>query len=253
MRADAAGNGTCVGTTQCIEEEARWLGVPSRKRASYTLARARAYSQEGTPLFTGLIHHGGVIASTTPTPTGIVLAVASHDWPDPPSPGASIAVNGCCLTLLAWAGGGDNALHFDVVPQTLDRTTLGSLGEGASVNLEPALRADQRLDGHLVQGHVDGVGTVAKVVCEGEYRLAILAPPEVAPYLSERGSITVDGVSLTIAAVDGAIFEVALIPATLESTTLGDLQEGMVVNLEADAFAKLVAQHVKRILGQQQR
>jgi riboflavin synthase len=179
--------------------------------------------------------------------------VASHDWPDPPSPGSSIAVNGCCLTLLAWAGGGDNALHFDVVPQTLDRTTLGSLGEGASVNLEPALRADQRLDGHLVQGHVDGVGTVAKVVREGEYRLAISAPPEVAPYLSERGSITVDGVSLTIAAVDGAIFEVALIPATLESTTLGDLQEGMVVNLEADAFAKLVAQHVKRILGQQQR
>jgi len=145
--------------------------------------------------------------------------------------GDSISVDGVCLTAVdGWR------LAFDVVEETLSRTTLGSLSTGDRVNIEPALRAGDPLGGHLVQGHVDGLGRVRTI---GEL-VWIDAPAELLRYSVEKGSITVDGVSLTVAAVDDAGFAVALVPHTLEVTTLGELEPGDAVNLEVDVLAKYV-------------
>jgi riboflavin synthase len=145
--------------------------------------------------------------------------------------GDSVAVEGVCLTVLD-----GSRLAFDVVPETLSRTTLGGLRPGDRVNIEPALRVGDPLGGHNVQGHVDGIGRVRS---SGE-PVWIDAPPEILRYCIEKGSITVDGVSLTIAAIDDAGFAVALIPHTLTATTLGELEPGDPVNLEADVLAKYV-------------
>jgi riboflavin synthase len=145
--------------------------------------------------------------------------------------GDSIAVDGVCLTAVD-----GSQLAFDVVDETLSRTTLGGLAPGDRVNLEPALRAGEPLGGHIVQGHVDGLGRVRRT---GE-PVWIDAPPELRRYLVEKGSITVDGVSLTIALVDDGGFAVALVPHTLEVTTLGALEPGDHVNLEVDVLAKYV-------------
>ncbi len=145
--------------------------------------------------------------------------------------GDSVAVAGVCLTVLD-----GSRLAFDVVPETLSRTTLGGLKAGDRVNIEPALRVGDPLGGHNVQGHVDGIGHVRSI---GE-PVWIDAPGEILRYCIEKGSITVDGVSLTIAAIDDAGFAVALIPHTLAETTLGELQPGDPVNLEADVLAKYV-------------
>jgi riboflavin synthase alpha subunit len=148
--------------------------------------------------------------------------------------GDSIAVDGVCLTVVESGGG---RLAFDVVPETVSR--VKPFGE--RVNLEPALRVGEPLGGHYVQGHVDGVGAVAAVMVEEDgLRVRIEAPPELLRYLVEKGSVAVDGVSLTVAAVDGTGFEVALIPHTLEVTTLGRVASGASVNLEADVLAKYV-------------
>ena len=148
--------------------------------------------------------------------------------------GDSVAVDGVCLTVVANGGG---ALAFDVVPETLDRVRPF----GDRVNLEPALRAGEPLGGHYVQGHVDGVGTVTSAEQERDgARIRIDPPAELLRYVVEKGSITVDGVSLTVAAVDETGFEVALIPHTLEATTLSRLHPGDTVNLEADVLAKYV-------------
>lgn len=133
---------------------------------------------------------------------------------------------------------------------TLARTTLGQLERGCSVNLEHAARADSLLDGHIVQGHVDGVGSIQAIDQDNGYRMSVHAPSCVAIYLAPRGSITVDGVSLTIADVHEDTFDVALIPTTLAETSFGMLGVGDKVNLEADILGKLVAQHVDRILTQ---
>jgi riboflavin synthase len=146
--------------------------------------------------------------------------------------GDSVSINGACLTVVA----NDAGLSFDVVPETLTRTTLGELGAGDAVNLEPALRAGEPLGGHIVQGHVDAVGRVRSV---GD-PVWIDAPSEVLRYCVEKGSIAVDGVSLTIAALDDAGFAVALVPHTLAVTTLGHAQPGTLVNLEVDVLAKYV-------------
>jgi riboflavin synthase len=148
--------------------------------------------------------------------------------------GDSVAVDGVCLTVVENGGG---SLAFDVVPETLARVKPFR----ERVNLEPALRAGEPLGGHYVQGHVDGVGTVSSVAEEAEgARVRIAPPPELLRYLVEKGSIAVDGVSLTVAAVDETGFEVALIPHTLEATTLSELAPGREVNLEADVLAKYV-------------
>jgi len=153
--------------------------------------------------------------------------------------GDSIAVNGCCLTVVA---AGDGWWQADVVDETLRRTTLGGLQAGDPVNLERALRLSDRLGGHLMQGHVDGVGAVT-AAAPG---LAVEPPPDLFRYVAEKGSVAVDGVSLTVAAVDAATFHVAVIPHTAAVTTLGRRRPGDRVNLEVD----LIARYVGRLLGQ---
>jgi riboflavin synthase len=152
--------------------------------------------------------------------------------------GDSVAVDGVCLTVVERNG---TALIFDAVPETLARTSLGTLRADASVNVEPALRAGEALGGHYVQGHVDGVGTVRSVELEGEgKRVWFDAPPELLRYVAEKGSIAVQGTSLTVAAVDDQGFAVALIPHTLAATTLGTLAPQKPVNLETDVLAKYI-------------
>jgi riboflavin synthase len=158
--------------------------------------------------------------------------------------GDSIAINGVCLTVVANA---DGTLAFDAVPETLARTSLGTLDQGSRVNLEPALRAGDPLGGHYVQGHVDGVGTVRSVEPEGEgKRIWFDAPADLNRYVVEKGSIAVQGTSLTVADTDDAGFAVALIPHTLQETTLGALEPGDSVNLEADVLAKYVEKLLAR-------
>jgi riboflavin synthase alpha subunit len=157
--------------------------------------------------------------------------------------GDSIAVAGVCLTLVAAPKAGKG--EFDVVRETLDLTTLGSLVPGDEVNLESALRMGDPLGGHMVQGHVDGVGEVRNLRGrDGNVTLSVRAPGEVRKWLVHKGSITVDGVSLTVAKVDRDGFTAALVPHTLEITTLGSLKQGSRVNLEAD----LVGKWVQRLL-----
>ena len=200
-------------------------------------------------MFTGIVEHQGLVAALRQEPWGARLEVDPCGWPHAPRDGDSIAVDGCCLTVVGTpvAGG---PLRFDVVPQTLGLTTVGALRAGDRVNLEHAATASTLLGGHLVQGHVDGIGKVLAVSeAGGEWRTRIAAPPSVQPYLVERGSVAVDGVSLTVAALGDRWFEVALIPATLAKTTLRGRLAGSRVNLEADAMAKMVAEHVRRAIA----
>lgn len=158
-------------------------------------------------------------------------------WPDV-TLGESVAINGCCLTVAAMD---ERRLAFDVIRESLDKTNLGTLNAGDPVNVERALRFGGRLDGHFVQGHVDGIGTfVNKIATDDEWRYTIEAPPSVAKYLSPKGSVCVDGVSLTIASLDGHRFDIALIPTTLKLTTLKDRVVGYSFNLEADLIAKQI-------------
>ena len=157
--------------------------------------------------------------------------------------GDSVAINGVCLTVVAVDG---DRLAFDAVPETLSRSSLGRLTAGSPVNLESALRAGDALGGHYVQGHVDGVGAVRTVEPEGDgRRIWFDAPTDLLRYVVEKGSIAIEGTSLTIAALDESGFAVALIPHTLEATTFGSLEAGDPVNLEVDVLAK----YVERLLG----
>jgi riboflavin synthase len=189
-------------------------------------------------MFTGLVETTGTIRSAD----GGRLAIAV----DPPlelAAGDSVAVNGVCLTATAVA---DDGFEADVMAETLRRTALGALGEGDPVNLELALRADARLGGHIMQGHVDGTGTIESVREEGFARVVRIAADEsVLRYVVEKGSIAIDGVSLTVSAVDGEAFEVSLIPETLQRTTFGEAGPGRVVNLEVDVLAK----YVEKLVG----
>jgi riboflavin synthase len=175
-------------------------------------------------VFTGIVREVGRVASFD----GSRLVV---DAKTTGAAGDSIAIDGVCLTAVAHA-----PLAFDVVAETLDRTTLGTLHTGDAVNIEPALRAGDPLGGHMVQGHVDGVGRVRS---SGEL-VWFDAPPGVLRYCVEKGSIAVNGVSLTVAALDASGFAVALVPHTRAATTLGGLEPGDAVNLEADVVAKYV-------------
>jgi riboflavin synthase len=158
--------------------------------------------------------------------------------------GDSIAVDGVCLTVVA---GDDATLAFDVVPETLSRSTLGRLGNGAIANLEPAVRAGDELGGHLVQGHVDGVGRVRAVEVEGQgKRIWIEAPQDVLRYCVEKGSVAVSGVSLTVAGLAEDAFAVALVPHTLEVTTFGGLEPADEVNIEVDVIGKYVERLVEQ-------
>jgi riboflavin synthase len=193
-------------------------------------------------MFTGLIADLGRVTALERNADGAILAIATA-LSGELREGDSVAVNGVCLTVTRIADGG---FHAQAMQETLVRSSLGRLEPGGAVNLELALRADGRLGGHIVQGHVDGTGTVGSVRDEGFSRvLGIEAQAPLLRYLVEKGSIAVDGVSLTVSGLDEGGFSVALIPETLERTTLGTAQPGSVVNLEVDVLAK----HVERLLG----
>jgi riboflavin synthase len=194
-------------------------------------------------VFTGIVRERGRVASVDGDGDGIRIRLEAPLTAGEAAIGDSVSLNGCCLTVVEAANG---TLAFDAVPETLSRSSLDGLEAGAELNVEPALRAGDPLGGHYVQGHVDGVGSVRSVEPEGEGRRIWLdAPPEVLRYCVERGSIAVDGVSLTIADLDEAGFAVALIPQTLAVTTLGTLVTGARVNLEADVLAKYVERLVE--------
>ena len=194
-------------------------------------------------MFTGIVEELGRVRAITHADGGARLELSCTVVIDDAAIGDSIAVNGCCLTVVEL---GDGSWAADAQIETLDRTTLGALAPGDPVNLERPLRLGDRLGGHLVLGHVDGVGEVVKVEpqADGSTRVVVRAPGDLARYLVEKGSVTVDGVSLTITTVSDAEFGVALIPHTLAVTTLGVRNAGDRVNLEADMIAK----HVERLL-----
>jgi riboflavin synthase len=188
-------------------------------------------------MFTGLVAGTGAVESLQRDGDGVRLRVRT-ELAGELAPGDSIAVNGVCLTAVDPDGRGFSA---DVMEETLRRSSLGPLGKGDEVNLELPLRAGDRLGGHVVQGHVDGTGSVEAVTEDGFARVVrISAPAGLLRYVVEKGSIAVDGVSLTVSAVDNDGFEVSLIPETLERTTLGAATPGRVVNLEVDVLAKYV-------------
>jgi riboflavin synthase len=192
-------------------------------------------------VFTGLIVDLGSVAASEPDGGGATLRIRTR-LAGELAQGDSIAVNGVCLTATR-VGGGE--FEAQAIRETLERSTLGALVSGDPVNLELALRADGRLGGHIVQGHVDGVGTVADIREEGFSRvIAIEADHALLPYVVEKGSIAIDGVSLTVSALREGGFEVSLIPETLQRTTLGSAAIGRPVNLEVDILAK----HVQKLL-----
>jgi riboflavin synthase len=197
-------------------------------------------------MFTGIIETVGEVVSIEPRGEGRCLRVLAPAVVDGVRLGDSIAVDGACLTVTALDGG---ELSFEAVRETLDCTAVGDLREGSRVNLERAMRADGRLDGHIVQGHVDGVGEVNAVKRNAaDVELHIGCSTELAGLLVDKGSVTVHGVSLTVVAAGESAFNVALIPHTLEVTTLGQLKEGDRVNLEADILGKYVARYLTRIV-----
>jgi riboflavin synthase alpha subunit len=194
-------------------------------------------------MFTGIIHQTASILSVADVAPGKRISMrargANHVV------GESIAINGCCLTV---ADITDGVLVFDVIPETLAKTNLSEVKKGDIVHIERSLRAGDPIDGHFVQGHVDGVGKlVGQISNDQEWRLRIKAPAELAKYLVPKGSIAVDGVSLTLASISGNEFEVALIPTTLALTTLGKKQVNYRFNLECDSMAKTIISYLERI------
>ena len=185
-------------------------------------------------MFTGIVRELGRVEAVERADQGVRLRVQAPETAAGVSAGDSVSVNGVCLTVTE---SGDGVLAFDAVPETLRRSTLGRLEEGGDVNVEPALEAGDPVGGHFVQGHVDGVGRVRRVSDEG---LEIEAGPEILRYCVEKGSIAVEGVSLTIASLGDEAFTVALVPHTREVTTLGRVDEGDELNLEVDMLAKYV-------------
>ena len=196
-------------------------------------------------MFTGLVEELGTVRAVVPNATGARLEIEAAAVLDDAGLGASIAVDGCCLTVVELGRGWWAA---DAVEETLRRTCLGALAAGDRVNLERPVRLADRLGGHIVQGHVDGVGEIAEkeALADGSTRVAVAADAAVLRYVVEKGSIAVDGVSLTVAGVGEKTFEFALIPHTATVTTLGIKGPGDPVNLEVD----LVAKYVERLMSQ---
>jgi riboflavin synthase len=191
-------------------------------------------------VFTGIVREVGRVEAVEERGESVRLVVRAPETASAIAVGDSVSLAGVCLTAVEVA---DGAVAFDAVPETLRRSTLGHLEEGGGVNVEPALRAGDPLGGHIVQGHVDGVGRIRRVDDEG---IAVEAPAEVLRYCVEKGSIAVEGVSLTIAELGEGSFTIALIPHTREATTLGTVAEGDEVNLEVDVVAKYVERLASR-------
>ncbi len=222
-------------------------------------------------MFTGIIEQLGRVQASTPTPTGLRLAIDPQGWTYRAKVGDSVAVNGCCLTVAAEPGGEGGLLVFDVIPETLGKTTIGAWTIGTKVNLEHAATPTTLLGGHVVQGHVDGVGEVLQIAQDhgsgvegvgGDWRVRLTLPMNLWVYVVPKGSIALDGVSLTVAelhpgdapltdeqrtgrAAISRWLEVALIPTTLAKTTLGDLRVGSRVNVECDVMGKTIVRYMR--------
>jgi len=198
-------------------------------------------------MFTGIVEATGKVVTLQPHADGLRLAVDVSSLGDAPRLGASVAVNGACLTVAQ----SDGAIaHFDVVGETCRRTNLALLSVDQRVNLELPLRVGQTIDGHFVQGHIDGTATVERIEQEqGQWTVWFRAdqPKLISPYLVSKGSIAVDGVSLTLVDVEHQPFSVALIPTTLDRTTLRDLNTGDRVNIETDLLARIVVRQLKNL------
>ncbi len=192
-------------------------------------------------MFTGLVEALGNVRSMADL--RLIVDVPAGAWKaDPFEIGESIAVNGCCLTVVSF----DDGLHFDLSEETLRRTSLGSLENGSKVNLERAMRMGDRLGGHMVQGHVDGLGKLLWVAQEaGSWLMRFGVPTGGERYLIDKGSVTVDGISLTVVKPEGNEFDVAIIPHTWENTNLSSLKKGDMVNMEFDVLAK----HVEKLMS----
>jgi riboflavin synthase len=198
-------------------------------------------------MFTGIIEVVGRVEELRSEGGSVRLVVSAPEVAAEVRIGDSIAVNGACLTVTRT---GATSVSFDAVTETLEKTALAELSIGAEVNLERAMRAGARLDGHIVQGHVDGTGRVRSLEQSGEdVRLAIDCDGEFAQLLVEKGSVAIEGVSLTVVGVEAEGFDVALIPHTLSVTTLGGLAPGRRVNLEADVLGKYVKRNLDRVLA----
>ena len=192
-------------------------------------------------MFTGLIEKLGSVTSTKTTGNGIRLSLKPTGEFEV-TLGDSVAINGVCLTVTAFNG----EISFDVSPETLKSTNLGELKAGNMVNLERAMRLSDRLGGHIVTGHVDGIGTITAKKTEGEYTFyTVESPPEVLKYIVQKGSVAIDGISLTVVESDNRSFRIAIIPHTLTATTIGGKGVGNRVNLEADIIGK----YVEKLLG----
>lgn len=195
-------------------------------------------------MFTGIIEKTARVIGIADGPKFRRITLATG-WEDL-KPGESIAVNGACLTI-AELGPTRGDAGFDVIHETLSKTNLGSLSAGDEVNLERALRVGDRFDGHFVQGHVDGTARLIDTKIDAEeWRYTVEAPQHLAKYLTPKGSVAIDGISLTIAAVRGNVFEVALIPTTLKLTTIGTRKVGWLFNMEADMIAKTIVHYLEQ-------
>lgn len=200
-------------------------------------------------MFTGLVETKGTIAAIIEQPPGRRLTVRAGSVAEGASIGDSICINGCCLTVVAIAG---DQLDFEAGEETLSRTNLGQLQVGSSVNLERSLAVGDRLGGHYVTGHIDALGTLVERRDDPPWAyLRFQLPASLASQVAEKGSIAVDGVSLTVVDADADSFSVALIPHTLEVTTLGERGIGDSVNLETDVLAKYVQRSLQSIAGQE--
>jgi riboflavin synthase len=196
-------------------------------------------------VFTGIIQHVGRVAGVAAAGAGKRIRIEAGPLGERLAPGASLAVDGACLTAVAVTGG---VGEFDVVPETLQRTTLGRLKRGDRVNLEPPISAGAPLDGHIVQGHVDGLAEVKRIEAgSGGHVVHLAAPAELTAQMALKGSVALAGVSLTLAGVAEGRFSVALIPATLAGTTLGELKISDPVNVELDIIGKYVRRHLETL------
>jgi riboflavin synthase len=198
-------------------------------------------------MFTGIIETVGTVHSVESTAAGRRIAIELEALADGLKLGASVAINGVCLTVAAMQG---SVAEFDAVAETLQRSNLGRLAAGSKVNLERSLRVGQPLDGHFVQGHVDGVAEVQRLdVSAREWKVWFTASPEVMRYVVPKGSVAIDGVSLTIVEARTDTFSVVLVPTTLEHTTLAELRQGQKVNVETDLIVRTI---LHRLSGMQE-
>ena len=201
-------------------------------------------------MFTGLIEAVGEIAEVKPTPGGVRLRLTTSLASELAN-GESLAINGVCLTVVSADAHG---VHAEVSPETVRITTLGALKRGAMVNLERAVRADSRMGGHFVQGHVDGTGTIEELREDGgSFWMTVKFPPSLAAYIVRKGSIAVNGISLTVAGVDDRHFDVQIIPYTWMHTNLKTLKTGESVNIECDILGKYVARAIDVAVGAKSR